>query len=203
MLANKLSQMLVKVIAGEPEAGAWLYDTFAPRLYRLLYQRYGPDGVFDPDDLVQDAFIFFLQNQGKVLRDFLDQYPESDHTESGLLRRLWELTRGVVANKRRYLKTHGFSSFPELLDVASTENLEQDAIRRELIIRLDACLKKKKTRIYLYYKLRYHDGLTPQEIVQVTGWSQKAVYKLKDHLNEAVRHCAQKMGLLQNGEKER
>jgi len=186
-----VSQQVQMVIAGDPEAGAWFYDAFAPRLFRLLRQRYGPDGELNPDDLLQDAFVFFLQNRAKALRDFLDRHAETERTDTALFHRLWALTRGVAANRLRAHKRRAHSPLPEYDEVVAAVDTEREAMHRQLLGRLDACLKGGNPRVYLYYKFRYHDGLAPEQIAQATGWSRKAVYKLKAALDQAVRECAE------------
>ena len=77
---------------------------------------------------------------------------------------------------------------------------EQQAIDRDLVEQLDACLKQRGgTRTYLYYKLRFRDGLTPEEVALVTGWSRKATYKLRQSLEEVVQKCAAALGLARAG----
>ena len=65
----------------------------------------------------------------------------------------------------------------------------------DLLKQLDRCLRAQRARIYLYYRLRYYEGLTPEEIARATGWSRKATYKLRQALNEAVRTCARELGI--------
>ncbi len=195
MTAKRLTDLIERVIGGDPEAGAWFYDTFAPRLYRLLRQRYGRGGELDADDLIQDAFVFFFQHRAKALRDFLARWPEQERTEAALFQRLWALTRGVASNRRRAAKTRGWTPLPEFREAASAADTERETVHRELLAKLDACLKERNARVYLYYKLRYRDGLAPEQIAQATGWSRKAVYKLKGSLDQAVRECARELGL--------
>ena len=65
----------------------------------------------------------------------------------------------------------------------------------EVVGQLDECLSESGERLYLYYKLRYRDGLTPQQVSRAAGWSMKATYKLKQKLNEAVERCAELLGI--------
>ncbi len=195
---GEISQMLQRVINGEAEACAWLYDFFAPYLFNRLKQRY--DYLCRPDleDLLHDSFVLFLRNRGKVLRDFMDRVPEKEQTVTALARRLWDLTCGLVSNYRRYRKLRRFMSLTQFRETPIKTDPEQQNLNRDTLDKLEACLQKKGLRISLYFKLRYRDGFTPEEIAHMNGWSRKATYKLKQALNEAVSQCAKKLGIFTN-----
>ncbi|MEM1183001.1 MAG: hypothetical protein AAGM22_31960, partial [Acidobacteriota bacterium] len=71
---------------------------------------------------------------------------------------------------------------------------EQEALDRDRLERLADCIERANARVFLYFSLRFRDGLAPEEIVTVTGWSKKATYKLKQRLNDAVEVCAEALG---------
>ncbi len=188
-------QQLQGVVAGEQEAAAWLYDTFAPKLFRRLSMRYGYPGGLDAEDLLQDAFIFFFQNEFRVLRNFLERNAEERATEPVLERYLWDLACGVASNKRRSNSLRKVVP----LNPGDTEPVipraESTVVDRDQLEQLDRCLAGGNPRVYLYFKLRYYDGNTPEEIAQITNWSRKATYKLKQALNEALGLCVDSLKL--------
>ena len=188
----EVRQQLARLLDGESRGAAWLYDTFATRLFRRLRRRYGYPGGLDSDDLLHDAFVFYFQNHGKVLRDFTERVPEPEQTVERLERHLWDLACGVASNAKRFAARRE----TERLDPRFARGSdEEQALLRDQLRRLDLCLERRGTRLYLYYKLRFQDGRDPREIAVLTGWSMKATYKLRQKLDEAVRDCADQIGL--------
>ena len=186
---------MAQVIAGDPEHRAWFYDTFAPRLYRRLRGRYAGNGGIDADDLLQDAFLLFLSDRSTVLQRFCDGVPLEDQTAVRLEGYLWGQVCGIASNRRRSLQRRPETALSTSFSPASEEDEERRTIDRDLLVRLTACLKRGGSRVFLYYKMRFVDGLTPEEVSTVTGWSRKATYKLKSSLNEAVARCARMLGI--------
>ncbi len=192
---SALFERLRRVAAGDRDAVAWLYDTYAPALHRRLRRRYERPGGPDPGDLLHDAFVFFLQRDAKALSDFAARTPDDERAAAALERHLWDLACGVAANRRRSAWARRVLPLLGLDPASPAASPDRAAEARERLARLDDCLKDGSGRVYLYYKLRYFDGLTPEEISGATGWSRKASYKLKDALNQAVRRCAERLGL--------
>lgn len=186
---------LTGILEGDREASAWLYDTYAPRLYRRLKQRYAYPGGLDGEDLLQDAFLFYFQNDGRVLRRYLERVPERDQTSGHLETYLWDLACGVASNRRRSVFHRRVVSLFDRHDLPLDPLAERHAIDRDTLKRLEACLQEGRERVFLYYTLRYRDGLSPEEVANVCGWSRKATYKLKQVLDKAVAVCAQLLGL--------
>ena len=184
---------LWRLMKGHQEDSAWLYDTFAPRLYRRLRWRYGSYGL-DPDDLLQDAFVYFFQHNGRVLGRFLER-PPSDDDEIELQRFLWDQACGVASNRLRSMKRRSVEG--DAVDPALPDPVPgaQQFIDRDTLRRLDRCIHERSRRIHLYFKLRFRNGLSPVEICQMTGWSKKAIYKLRQRLTEAVNRCADSLDL--------
>jgi len=187
---------LWRLVQGDEEAAAWLYETFATRLYRRLRGRYGPIGL-DADDLLQDAFVFFFQNNARLLRKYLERGTDGAEAEEDLFRYLWDQACGIATNRLRSAKRHraeGGELDETLPDFDPGRNpkrlLDVDVLRR-----LDRCLGERGQRIHLYFKLRFRDGFSPDEISQITGWSKKATYKLRQALTEAVELCVEQLGL--------
>lgn len=199
---REVGRTLRCLLEGDRAAAAWIYDTFADRLYRRLRRRYGYPGGLDPDDLLHDAFIFYFQNDGKVLRDFLERVPPEKQTRERLERHLWDLACGVASNRRRSASLRDHWSLDENpVEPADDRapSLEERAVGRDQLARLDRCLEGQNGRVYLYYRLRFWDGHTPNEIAEIMGWSTKATYKLRQALNEAVRFCAESLGIEEPG----
>jgi DNA-directed RNA polymerase specialized sigma24 family protein len=187
-----------RIAAGDREAAAWLYDTFAPGLYRRLRQRYEPLGL-DPEDLLQDAFAFYFRDDGKVLRDFSDRVDRSEAavTPRALERHLWDLACGVASNARRTAWRRRVVPITRLARLPSGRDAgaERRALARDTLRRIEECLRAASPRVALYYALRFRDGLSPSEVAETTGWSPKATYKLRQSLNEAVARCADQLDI--------
>jgi DNA-directed RNA polymerase specialized sigma24 family protein len=194
-MAPNVHQQLLRIVQGQQDAAAWLYDTFAPKLFRRLSIRYGYPGGLDAEDLLQDAFIFFLQNDCRVLNNFLNRNTESHQTQPALERYLWDLACGVATNKRRS------SSLRKVVPLHPGDpdpvepSAERKTVDRDQLEQLDRCLAGGNARVYLYFKLRYYDGQSPEEISQITQWSRKATYKLRQALNEALQRCVDSLEL--------
>ena len=186
---------LRRLIGGDSGAAAWLYDTFAPRLYRRLRGRYGHLPGIEPDDLLQSAFLFYLQNDCRVLRSFLDSRPPGEVTAETLMRRLWDLACGLASNQRRAARGR---PRPAELDEAAADHAptaERRLSERQVLSRLAECLARRGRRLHLYFCWRYGDGLTPREIAGVTGWSRSETYRLREALNRALAACAAALGI--------
>lgn len=196
-MPSEIAQQLAALLAGDQQAAAWLYDSFAPRLYRRLRQRYAYPGGPDADDLLQEAYLFYFQHDGRVLRRYLERTPEERCTAASLEAYLWDLACGLASNHRRKLAVRKkVVPLPEAWEIPADPAAETGAVSRDLLERLEACLKEGRERVFLYFSLRYQDGLSPRQIAEACGWSRKAAYKLKQALDEAVTECARQLGLL-------
>jgi RNA polymerase sigma factor (sigma-70 family) len=175
------------------DAGALLYDTFAARIFRRLGQRYPHLSAADREDLVQETFFVVLRQEARLLASFLAQAPAA-LSDSGLERFLWDQACGLASNRRKS-SWRRLIPFPAGLEPASRRQEEEEAIDRDLLRQLDACIRGSDPRAHLYYKLRYRDGLSPQEIARLIGWSQRTTYRLRQTLEKVLRQCAQKLGM--------
>lgn len=181
---------LAEVVAGDRAAREWLYDEFAPRLFRRLRARYGGRGGLDPEELLHDAYISFFQNESRVLGRFLERQASEGCSSARLEAYLWGLACGIASNRRRSIRRHGEPESLEDRQLREERAGESAHVDRDTLQRLGGCLKKAGSRVYLYYKLRFVEGRSPEEIAGATGWSRKATYKLKLALNGAVERCA-------------
>jgi len=193
--AAPLTVRVQQLAAGEEEARRWLHATFAPRLLRRLRGRYARHRDLDVEELLQDAFLFFYQQAARTFTRFLDEVPAEARSEARLDGYLWDLACGIASNRLRAARRHPVSPAPLGEDAPDPQDTERRALHRDLLGRLAICLKRAGSRAFLYYKLRFVDGYTPDEIAQATGWSRKATYKLRFVLDGAIERCAQRLGL--------
>lgn len=187
-------ELAERLAAGDRGAAAWLYDQVAPDLYRRLSRRYGYSGGPDAADLLQDAFLLCLRDEARLLRNVLADQPTGAPALPPIQRYLWDLACGVAANARRSVWSRRVQPMPEA-PLPDPAQVERSAVSRQALERIDGCLRQQGERTYLYFKLRYVDGLAPEEISAGTGWSKKATYKLRQALNEAVERCLDRLGL--------
>lgn len=190
-----VSRRLKSLVEGDRDAKEWAYETFAPKLFRRLRARYsGGERGLDAEELLHDAFLALFE-QGRALGAFLEQTPEEELTGDRFHQFLWNQACGIASNRRRSQLRRPTASLPDAEMASPDPDPERESLGRDAVARLDECLEKRGRRTYLYYKLRFSDGLTPEEIEHVTGWSRKATYKLKLALNEAVARCAALLGM--------
>jgi len=188
-----ISARLRDVLRGDATARGWLYETFSPRLFRRIRARYASRAGFDPEEILHDTFVTLFQH-ARVVQNFLDE-PAELQTVPRFEVFLWNHACGVASNRRRSLRRRAAAPWPEQEPESSRADPERETVGRDVLARLADCLESGATREYLYYKLRYVDGLTPAEIMVVTGWSRKTTYRLKLALDEAVARCARRLGL--------
>src|SRR5262245_31685926 len=191
---ESLESRLQRVVAGDKDAKMWLYDTFAGGRHRELSSRYGMHG-YNPEDLLHDAFVFYFQHDCRVITAFLERNSGRTITEESVERYLWDLAGGVVANERRARRKDSLRALETSSLVSDAPGPERSALSRDLLAQLADCIQENGRRVYLYSRMRYVDGLEPEEIAAATGWSTKATYKLKTKLNETLAHCAERLGL--------
>ena len=193
--AAQLTERVQQLVAGDEAAGRWLHDSFAPRLLRRLRGRYARHRGMDVEELLQDAFLFFYQHAPVTFGRFLEEIPLEERSASRLDGYLWDLACGIASNRLRAARRRPLSFAPLAEEAADPMDGERRALDRDLLARLAACLKRAGSRAFLYYKLRFVDGFTPEEIARATGWSRKATYKLRFTLDGAIDRCARRLGL--------
>ncbi|ANM29816.1 hypothetical protein ABI59_09840 [Acidobacteria bacterium Mor1] len=192
--SGSVAESLRAIVAGSERAKAWLYEQFAPRIYRRILGRYGRARWLDPDDLLQDTFVSALQRDAQVFRALLDK-GGGEITAARVERMLWNIACGLTANRRRSKARLPQILHPEYELGTPDEDPESQGVDRAMLERLAQCIQRKGGRIYLYYRLRYVDGYTPEEISTLTGWSRKVTYNLKLALNRALERCSQQLKL--------
>lgn len=192
-----VEERLERLLEGDSGAAAWLFDAFAPPLLRRLGQRYGYLGGAEVEDLLQETFLLALRHDGRLLAAFRRRAGEAGLPleERDLERFLWDQACGLASNRRRSAAFRNVVPLAGAPQAVVEGSAERQAIDRDTLLRLDGCLRGSGERIYLYYKLRHRDGLTPEQIAETAGWSRKATYKLRQALDAAVRSCAESLGL--------
>ena len=191
-----IHEIAARLAAGDRETVAWLYDSTSSDLYRRLRRRYEYPGGPDAADLLQETFLLCLRDEARLLRGFAAGLPEGAPALPSLQGYLWDLACGVASNVRRSMWSRRARPMPEEAPLPAAEPpAERSAVARDALRRLDGCLRRQGERLYLYFKLRYVDGMAPEEIAAGTGWSKKATYKLRQALNEAVQRCLEQTGL--------
>lgn len=194
-MTAELTARLEQVVEGDDGARGWLHATFAPRLSRRLHARYGRYRGMDVDEVVQDTFLFFYEHAPRTFSRFLEEVPAEERSESRLDGYLWDLACGVASNRLRSLRRRPEPSPVPVETAVDPVDEERQTLTRDVLSRLKTCLKRAGSRSYLYYKLRFVDGFTPEEISRVTGWSRKVTYNLRVVLEEAIDKCARRLGL--------
>ena len=189
-----LTEQLRGIIEGDERARRWLHETFGPRLHRRLRGRYARYRGLDVEELFQDAFLFFYQQAPRTFGRFLEEFSLEVRTESRLDGYLWDLACGIASNRLRAARRRPVLA-AVVDDTVDPVDVERRTLHRDVLGRLKACLKRAGSRAFLYYKLRFVDGFTPEEIARATGWSRKATYKLRLALDGAIDQCARRLGL--------
>ena len=194
-MTDSVRPQILRVLEGESEALAWLYDSFAPLLLRRLTARFGGVPHLDPEDLLQDTYLYVLGRECRALRRFLARTPPESHGRTALEQFLWSAACGLASNRMRSLLRRPTVPLGERGDLVPEPGGEGHTVARNALERLGDCLARRGERFYLYFQLRYLDGLKPAEITYTTGWSRKKTYKLKQELDQALDRCLAQLGL--------
>lgn len=185
-------RMLERIVDGDPAAKAWLFDTFASRLLRRLRRRYGD---LDAEELLQDAYLLALRDDAALLLRVLERLPPAETTEARVEGWLWDQACGLASNRRRSVEHRRVVPLLPRSRRTTEPGPERRSVARDTLKQLDRCLGSSDRRTYLYFQMRYVDGLKPAEIARATGWSRKVTYKLKQTLDAALRRCAEALGI--------
>lgn len=179
---------LQKILGGYPGAADWLYEQYSDDLLRRLTGRYGLL-YGEPEDLLQDAFLFYFQNDFKVLRDFAARVPAEAQTHARLGTALWDLACGLVANRRRASRNRDkvFDPTQNAEELESVdEGFERRTVLRDELRHLDSRLRSENPSLSIYCRMRFEEGYSPTEIARITGWPPRMTYKLRQSLNQAL-----------------
>lgn len=196
-MLDDVTEQIGRIAAGDPEAKAWLYETFSSRLLRRLSYRYGSMQL-DGEELLHEAYVCFFQHEARALRAFLERYPVGQRSSEQFETHLWDQACGVASNTLRGRRNRRRNLPEQQVEVARLrggDDPEQQLVSRDLLQRLVSCLRNRGEKLHLYYVMRFVDGLSAEEIATVTGWSLASVYKLRVRLIEAAGDCARSLGL--------
>jgi DNA-directed RNA polymerase specialized sigma24 family protein len=194
-MSISLHRRLRRILEGDPDSAAWLYDTFAPGLYHRLQLRYRHLREAEPADLLHDTFVFFLRPDTRPLAQLLEETSPETLAPEILEQRLWDLACGLASNRRRSAWSRRVVPLPEVRQTSPQQGAEAQLAARDALAKLDRCLEGESEEGYLYYQLRYVDGLKPREIAAATGRAIEEIYRLRQVLDGAVRRCAERLGL--------
>jgi len=192
---RELTLRIEQVAGGDDEGRRWLHETFAPRLSRRLRSRYARHRALDVEEILQDTFLFFYQHAPGTFARFLEDVPVEERSEARLDGYLWDLACGIASNRLRSARRRPVIAPVAVESTVDPIDAERQTLDRDVLTRLVSCLKRAGSRSFLYYKLRFVDGFTPEEISRATGWSRKTTYKLRLVLVEAIDKCARRLGL--------
>lgn len=195
-MSGTVEQRLRRIIAGDREAALWLYDTFAPRLFRRLDRRYARPAGLDPNDLLRDAFVFFLQNDARVLATFLRRHAGREHSAAVLERYLWAQACSVVQVHPRLRSSRETTPISELEEAPGSPAPGHDLLSAAQRQRLDRCLHYADAQLYLDYKLRYSDGLSGEQAAKVAGWSVEEAAARHEALRATALRCVERLGIV-------
>ena len=192
---RELTLRLERVGLGDELARRWLHDAYAPRLTRRLRARYSRYRSLDVDELLQDTFLFVYQHAPGTFTRFLEEVPVEERSEGRLDGYIWDLACGIASNRLRSARRRPAIAEVPVETIVDPADAERGTVDRDMLTKLTICLKRAGSRLFLYYMLRFVDGLAPEEISRATGWSRKATYKLRFALVEAIDRCARQLGL--------
>ncbi|MEM6793088.1 MAG: hypothetical protein AAF725_03860 [Acidobacteriota bacterium] len=187
------------ILLGRQEDAAWLYDSFAERLFRRLGSRYRDLTAEEIEDLVHECYVLLFREDGRVLRQFLERHPGLGPSAEQLERYLWDRACGLAVNLRRRTSRRLESGREPNPSLAAGSDEERGQLDRDALEQLGKCLQESGSKVYLYYQLRYWEGLTPAEIETVTGWRRDRVYRLRDALKRGLKACLERLGLARAG----
>jgi len=170
-----------RMLQGDPEAFAWLYERYFPRLYDLACRMLG-----DPDeamDVAQETFLKFLEGRPR-------QPPR--HFRAYLYTIARREIYDVLRRSRRHVRWAGGEQegAEEAEPRASDEGAEAEVLQRERMTFLREALQALPEEEAMLLDLHLRHGLTPAELAAVFGRSTGAIHtrlsRARDHLEEAM-----------------
>lgn len=163
-------ELLARHQAGEPDAFAAIYRGHAVAVYRRLSRILGP--VPEREDITQDVFLALH----KTLPRFRGECQLSTLIHRIAINRAYDhLRRG----SRRPVTLVDGAFFDELMGPASSPEVQSAA--REDLVRVFACLARIKPKKRIAFLLRVVEGMSFDEIGQLTEAAPEAVAKRVQH----------------------
>jgi RNA polymerase sigma-70 factor (ECF subfamily) len=154
------AEIVAKVLKGDRQAYAALVDEYKSPIYNLAYRMTGSSE--DADDLTQETFIRAYQ--------YLWRYDMRRKFFTWLYTLALNLIRSHLRKKNKYNKSSEELSAHLLSDknhLPETELIETQEI--------SVCLLRLEEESRALLIMKFHQGLTFEEIAQITGKSLSAV----------------------------
>ncbi len=163
-------ELLARHLAGDPQAFAAIYRAHSVAVYRRLSRILGP--IAEREDLTQDVFL--------ALHKMLPRF-RGDSQLATLIHRI-AINRACDHLRRQARRPATLVDgrfFDELLGAGSSP--EQQSAAREELVRVFACLARIKPKKRIAFLLRVVEGMSFDEIAQLTEATPEAVAKRVQH----------------------
>jgi len=160
------SQIVARVLGGEKQAYALLVDEYKQAVYHLAYRM--THNTEDARDLAQESFLRAYQN--------LSHYDSN----RSFFTWLYTLSLNVIRNflKKRNVvwpaKRNDYLA-RELQNAQNQQTFSEEVLQREKEEMLEICLARLSAQLRELIVLRFYQGLSFEEIAEITGLSQSAV----------------------------
>lgn len=187
------AQWLQDLARGDPEAQARFYDRFLDDVVGWCWRLGG--GTLDPEDAAHDVFVVALSKVGSFRGD------------SSLRTWLFGVTRRVLANQRRRVKTRRLRErlVPEPSGRAAAKGPGplEEVLRDEELQLVHRCLDGLSSKDREVLVLSALEGRPAREVAELIGTTEGAVYTRLHHARRRFRRTAQRLGLQSPAEKAR
>jgi len=168
--AEQDDDLLARHQAGEPDAFAAIYRAHSVAVYRRLSRILGP--VPEREDLTQDVFLALH----KTLPRFRGESQLSTLIHRIAINRACDYLR---RRARRPVNLVEGTFFDDIVGPASSPEVQSAA--REDLVRVFTCLAKIKPKKRIAFLLRVVEGMSFDEIGQLTDAAPEAVAKRVQH----------------------
>jgi len=170
------AEIVIRVLKGDRQAYALLVEEYKNPVYNLAYRMTGNSE--DADDLTQETFIRAYQ--------YLWQYDTSRKFFTWLYTLALNLIRSHLRKKNKYNKSS--EELSEHLFADKNPSPETKLIETQEI---SVCLLRLEYESRALLIMKFHQGLTFEEIAQITGKSLSAVkmsvYRGLEKLKELLK----------------
>jgi RNA polymerase sigma-70 factor, ECF subfamily len=172
-----LAEALARTAAGDRVAFAALYAATSMKLYGVVLRILGRRDL--AEDVLQDAYVRVWQRAG-----------EFDPKLASPITWMVAIARNRALDEVKRKKMRSLEDMPELMELASAEDLLGGIERTEEQRRLETCLEQLEPEKQHIIRLAYHYGMTREEIAArlkrpagtVKTWLRRTLAQLKDCL---------------------
>lgn len=182
------AEIVVRVLKGERQAYALLVEEYKNQIYNLAYRM--TLNSADAEDLAQESFLRSFKELSRYdtnLRFYTWLYTISLNLIRNHLKK-----SGRKTNFRNMEKSSDFSAF-NTKKAVSSEDDDLNESRNERENQLEICLQKLSPELHEMLVLRFYQGLSFEEIAEITGFSQSAVKMRVYRGLEKLKEFMQKM----------